>query len=93
MTETIEIAYPKVTYNVAFLRHFIYVPSAGQQGNRYDVCFQGVDGNNMASAVKCFTINGLFPPLPPSTVCSLPCLCSMRPAIRRVCHSVGIWSR
>ena len=62
MTEQVQIGYPKVTYNVAFLRHFIFVPSAGQQGTRYDVCFQGVDGNSMASAIKCFNINGLCPP-------------------------------
>ena len=34
-------------------------PQAGQEGTRYDVCFQGVDGNDMKSQKKCFSINVL----------------------------------
>ena len=31
----------QVTYNIAFMRHFIFIPTKGQEGTRYDVCFQG----------------------------------------------------
>ncbi len=59
MTPMVEFAYPKVTYNQAFLRDFVFVPLQGQQGKQYAVCFQGFDGNLMASPKKCFSIEVL----------------------------------
>lgn len=34
----------------------MFVARKGQEGLRYDVCFQGVDGNDMKSRKKCFSI-------------------------------------
>ena len=58
LTEQVQLEYDKVTYNTAFMRHFIFTPKIGQEGTSYDVCFQGIDGNKMSSRKKCFHING-----------------------------------
>jgi len=59
LTKPRTVAYNKVTYNIAFLRHFIFMPTQGQEGTRYDVCFQGADANLMRSTKKCFSIKVL----------------------------------
>ena len=40
LTRQVDVAYNKAPGNLAFMRRFVYVPKQGQEGMRYDVCFQ-----------------------------------------------------